>query len=77
MGKLVSVISGEIYDVAVDIRTNSATYGKHYGIRLSGDEKTHFWIPAGFLHGFVVRNIIMYNAIHTFAVRPYRRMVHM
>uniref|UniRef100_A0A1I7X974 Guanine nucleotide exchange factor VAV2 n=1 Tax=Heterorhabditis bacteriophora TaxID=37862 RepID=A0A1I7X974_HETBA len=52
MGKLVSVISGEIFDVAVDIRPGSATYGKWHGVLLNGKNKHAFWIPDGFLHGF-------------------------
>uniref|UniRef100_A0A914ZMV2 dTDP-4-dehydrorhamnose 3,5-epimerase n=1 Tax=Parascaris univalens TaxID=6257 RepID=A0A914ZMV2_PARUN len=52
MGKLVSVISGMIYDVAVDIRRGSATYGKWHAVILDGKTNTNFWIPDGFLHGF-------------------------
>lgn len=52
-GKLVSVIQGSVIDVAVDIRTNSPTYGQYHSIMLSGDNKTQFWIPPGFAHGFV------------------------
>ncbi|VDK52363.1 unnamed protein product, partial [Gongylonema pulchrum] len=54
MGKLVSVISGEIFDVAVDARPNSATFGKWHGIILDSKTRTNFWIPDGFLHGFYV-----------------------
>uniref|UniRef100_A0A914VFK9 dTDP-4-dehydrorhamnose 3,5-epimerase n=1 Tax=Plectus sambesii TaxID=2011161 RepID=A0A914VFK9_9BILA len=54
MGKLVSVVSGEIYDVAVDARPDSTTFGQYYGIRLNDRVKTCFWVPPGFLHGFVV-----------------------
>lgn len=54
MGKLVSVISGEIFDVAVDIRPTSKTFGKWYGIVLNEETRTGFWIPDGFLHGFYV-----------------------
>ncbi|CAP25601.1 Protein CBG05010 [Caenorhabditis briggsae] len=54
MGKLVTVVSGEIFDVAVDIRKDSPTYGKWHGVILNGDNKHAFWIPAGFLHGFQV-----------------------
>lgn len=51
-GKLVRVIKGAVYDVIVDIRKNSPTYGKHYGIELSEDNFLMFWIPSGFAHGF-------------------------
>ena len=53
-GKLVSVLEGEVYDVAVDIRRGSPTFGKSAGVVLSADNKRHFWVPEGFAHGFVV-----------------------
>ena len=52
--KLVRVIDGEVFDVAVDLRANSPTYGKYVGVILSGDNKKMFMIPRGFAHGFVV-----------------------
>ena len=52
--KLVRVISGEVFDVAVDLRKGSATYGKWYGIRLSAENKKMFFIPKNFAHGFLV-----------------------
>ena len=52
--KLVRVISGEVYDVAVDLREDSKTYGKYYGIELTGDNMLQFLIPKGFAHGFLV-----------------------
>lgn len=51
-GKLVRVIKGAVMDVAVDIRKNSAAYGKHFAIELSEKNKTMMWIPPGFAHGF-------------------------
>lgn len=51
-GKLVRVIKGAVYDVVVDIRKNSPTYGKYYGIELTEENFTMFWIPPGFAHGF-------------------------
>ena len=53
-GKLVRVIAGRVYDVAVDLRRGSATFGKHYGLILDGEACTQFYIPPGFAHGFYV-----------------------
>ena len=52
--KLVRVIKGSVFDVAVDLRSGSATYGKWYGIELTEDNKIQFLIPRGFAHGFLV-----------------------
>lgn len=52
--KLVSVVSGRVFDVAVDLRSGSETYGKWYGIELDAESKTQFLIPQGFAHGFSV-----------------------
>ena len=53
-GKLVRVIKGEVFDVAVDLRKNSKTYGKWVGVKLSDENKKQFYIPEGFAHGFLV-----------------------
>lgn len=52
-GKLVHVLQGRVWDVAVDIRIGSPTYGQHHSVELSGDRPFSFWIPPGFLHGFL------------------------
>jgi dTDP-4-dehydrorhamnose 3,5-epimerase len=53
-GKLVRVVSGKVFDVAVDLRRASSTFGKWVGVELSADNKRMFWLPAGMAHGFVV-----------------------
>lgn len=53
-GKLVRVISGEVYDVAIDMRKNSPSFGQSFGTLLSAKNKRQMWVPAGFAHGFYV-----------------------
>ena len=58
-GKLVRVVRGSVYDVAVDLRTESSTYGEWEGVELSENNKCQLWIPPGFAHGFVVLSEIV------------------
>tara|TARA_B110000879_G_C11180829_1_gene518236 strand:+ start:4086 stop:4622 length:537 start_codon:yes stop_codon:yes gene_type:complete len=53
-GKLVRAVTGEVFDVAVDLRQDSITYGKWEGVFLSGKNKKQMWVPPGFAHGFLV-----------------------
>ena len=70
-GKYVSVLEGEVYDVAVDIRRGSPTFGRSAAAVLSAQNKRHFWIPEGFAHGFVV---LSERAIFSYLVTaPYDR----
>ena len=70
-GKLVSVLEGEVFDVAVDIRRGSPNFGQHAAAILSADNKRHFWIPEGFAHGFLT---LSDTAVFTYlCTAPYDR----
>ena len=61
-GKLVRVIKGAVLDVVVDVRTDSPTYGEHFKIELTEENKTMFWVPPGFAHGFLtLRNDTIFS----------------
>jgi dTDP-4-dehydrorhamnose 3,5-epimerase len=66
--KLIRCIEGEVIDVAVDLRSDSATYGKHFSIVLSGDDKKQLFVPRGFAHGFAV---LSQHAVITYKVDNY------
>jgi dTDP-4-dehydrorhamnose 3,5-epimerase len=70
-GKLVSVLEGEVHDVAVDIRRGSPTFGKSVSVLLSADNHRLFWIPEGFAHGFVV--LSERAVFHYLCTAPYKR----
>ncbi|HMB56594.1 MAG TPA: dTDP-4-dehydrorhamnose 3,5-epimerase [Arenimonas sp.] len=70
-GKLVSVLEGEVYDVAVDIRRGSPQFGRWTAVILSAENKREFWIPEGFAHGFVV--LSERAVFHYLCTAPYLR----
>lgn len=77
-GKLVRVVAGEIFDVAVDIRRSSPTFGKWVGMTLSAENKRMAWIPPGFAHGFYVTSDIaevLYKASDYYAPEHERSML--
>jgi dTDP-4-dehydrorhamnose 3,5-epimerase len=67
-GKLVRVLQGSVYDIAVDIRKSSATFGQYFGLELSGKNHRQLWIPPGFLHGFLT---LENHTIFTYKVTSY------
>ena len=69
-GKLVRVVSGEIYDVAVDIRRSSNTFGQWVGVYLSSENRCQLWVPPGFAHGFFVVSewaVVIYKVTDIYA----------
>jgi dTDP-4-dehydrorhamnose 3,5-epimerase len=78
-GKLCQVISGSVYDVAVDIRFGSPTFGKFFGVELSGENHNQFWIPPGFAHGFSVLSdevIFMYKCTNFYSKKNERAILY-
>ena len=77
-GKLVRVVLGEVYDVAVDLRRSSPTFGRWIGERLSAENKRMAWIPAGFAHGYLVLSDfaeVLYKATGYYAPEHERSIV--
>jgi dTDP-4-dehydrorhamnose 3,5-epimerase len=77
-GKLCQVISGKVFDVAVDIRFGSPTFGKFFGVELSGDNHKQFWLPPGFAHGFSVLSdeaIFMYKCTNYYSKKDERAIL--
>jgi dTDP-4-dehydrorhamnose 3,5-epimerase len=77
-GKLVRVIAGEIYDVAVDIRRSSPTFGRWVGVALSAENRRMMWVPPGFAHGFLVisdATEVLYKATDYYAPEHERTIV--
>lgn len=77
-GKLVQVLAGEIYDVVVDIRRSSPTFGKWTGVNLSGGTHRMLWVPAGFAHGFLVCSehaIVQYKVTDYYAPQHERTIL--
>jgi dTDP-4-dehydrorhamnose 3,5-epimerase len=77
-GKLVRVVQGEIWDVVVDVRSSSVTFGKHVSVTLSAENHRMMWIPAGFAHGFIARaewNEVVYKATDYWAPQHERTLL--
>jgi dTDP-4-dehydrorhamnose 3,5-epimerase len=76
-GKLVSVLDGEIYDVAVDVRSGSPTFGQWIGTVLSGNNHRQLWVPDGFAHGFYARkaSIVLYKVTAPYEPRSERAVL--
>jgi dTDP-4-dehydrorhamnose 3,5-epimerase len=76
-GKLVRVVSGAVYDVAVDLRRSSKTFGRWVGVHLSEENQRIFWVPSGFAHGFVTtseRAIFLYKTTDYYAPQHERTL---
>ena len=77
-GKLVRVTQGSVFDVAVDLRRDSATFGRWVGVELTGDNHRQFWLPAGMAHGFLVTSAsadFLYKATDYYAPQAERSLL--
>ena len=77
-GKLCQVILGKVYDVAVDVRFGSPTFGKYFGVELSGENHLQYWLPPGFAHGFSVLSdeaIFMYKCTNYYSKKDERAIL--
>jgi len=77
-GKLIQVMAGEVFDVAVDLRRSSSTFGKWVGVTISGGTHRMLWIPPGFAHGFLVLSehaIMLYKTTDYYAPEHERTIV--
>ncbi|BDD86680.1 dTDP-4-dehydrorhamnose 3,5-epimerase [Desulfofustis limnaeus] len=77
-GKLVRVVAGEVFDVAVDLRRSSPTFGRWAGVVLSAENKRQFWVPPGFGHAFLVLSAaadFLYKATHYYAPQHERAII--
>lgn len=77
-GKLISVIVGDVFDVAVDLRKSSDTFGKWVGVHLSSEKREHVWVPVGFAHGFFVLSEwaeVIYRVTDTYAPEWERTLI--
>jgi len=77
-GKLVRIIVGEVFDVAVDLRKTSHTFGKWVGVKLSNENKYQLWVPKGFAHGFLVLSDVaevLYKATDYYAPEHERSII--
>jgi dTDP-4-dehydrorhamnose 3,5-epimerase len=77
-GKLIQVMAGEVFDVAVDLRRSSSTFGKWVGVTISGGTHRMLWIPPGFAHGFIVLSehaIMLYKTTDYYAPEHERTIV--
>ena len=79
MGKLVRCLRGAVYDVAVDLRRGSPTFGQHIGMELSAENNLSLWVPEGFAHGFLARSeeaLVLYKCTSHHAPEHERALLY-